>query len=106
MNDALRPRFGEQPLHAGAVGEIELVEGEAVAPLKLREPRLLQPHVVVGIEIVEPDHLVAAVEQRLGGVVSDEAGGAGDEDIACVLSLRMGRSARVSMPPGDTASRR
>ncbi len=33
--------LGEQPLHAGTVGEVELVEGEAVAPLKLGEPRLL-----------------------------------------------------------------
>ena len=35
MDDPLRPRLGKQPFHAGAVDEIELVEGEAVAALQL-----------------------------------------------------------------------
>ena len=38
-----------EPLHAGAVGEIQLVEGEALAPLKLGEAGLLQLYVVIGI---------------------------------------------------------
>ncbi len=59
--------------------KIQLVEGEALVPLKLGEPGLLQLYVVVGIEIVEPDDLIAAVEQRLSGMVTDEAGGAGDQ---------------------------
>ena len=79
MNDPLRPSFGEEPLHAGAVGEVQLVEGEALAPLKLVEPRLLQIYVVVGIEIVEADDLIATLEQRFSGMVTDETGGAGDE---------------------------
>ena len=53
VDNPLRLRLGEQPLHARAVGEIELVEGEAGRALELAEPRLLQLNVVVGIEIIE-----------------------------------------------------
>ena len=35
MDDPLRSRLGEQPLHARPVGEIELVEGKAGGALKL-----------------------------------------------------------------------
>ena len=49
--------------------------------LQDRETRELQAHVVVVVEVVEADDLVAAREQLLRGVEADEAGGAGDEDL-------------------------
>ena len=48
----------------------------------MRQPRFLQRHVVVVVEIVEADDLIAALEQQLRGVKADEAGGAGDEEIS------------------------
>ena len=90
MDHPLRSHLGEEPLHARPVGEIQLVEGKAGGALKLAEPRLLQLYVVIGIEVIEPDDLVASVEQRLGGMVTDEPGRAGDQDthrhIPCVWS--------------------
>ena len=88
-----------------AVGEIQLVEGEAGGALKLGQPRLLQLNVVVGIEIIEADDLIAAVEQRLSGMVTDEPGRAGDQDTHASHSLRLVQT-RVLMTPGNTASRR
>ena len=40
---------------------------------------LLEGGVVVGIEVIEPHHSLAALEQRLGDGGADEAGGAGEE---------------------------
>ena len=99
VNDPLRPRLGEQPLHTRAVGEVQLVEGEALAPLKLAEARLLQLNVIVGIEIIEADNLIAPVEQRLSGMVTDETGGAGDQHTHMSYSRALGPNARVLMTP-------
>ena len=70
---------GEQLRHAVAVGEIELDELEVSVALEDGEPRVLQRDVVVLVEIVEPDDLVAALEQQLRRVKADESGRAGDE---------------------------
>src|SRR6185312_4583436 len=62
-----------------ALGEIELMEGEAWQRLQLGEPRFLERHGVIGVEIVDADHMLAAAQQRCRGVHADEAGSAGDE---------------------------
>ena len=49
------------------------------AALEPFEPRLLEGRVVIIVEIVDADDLLAAVEQRHGDGRSDEAGDAGDE---------------------------
>ena len=67
--------------------------------LKLAEARLLQPNVIVGIEIIETDNLIAPGEQCLSGMVTDETGGAGDQNPHVSYSLRVGRNARVLMTP-------
>ena len=60
VDNSLRLHLGKQPLDARTVGEIELVEGEAVCALKLAETRLLQPNIIVGIEIIDTDDLIAS----------------------------------------------
>ena len=41
----------------------------------------LQPHVVMGVEVVDADHLVPLIDQPPGDVVADEAGRAGHQDL-------------------------
>jgi len=41
-----------------------------------RESRFFQRHVVIVVEVVEADDLIATREQELRGVKTDEAGGA------------------------------
>ena len=53
--------------------------------LELLQPRELQVDVVVVVEVVEPDHGVAAREQALRDVHADETGGAGDQDFHSML---------------------
>ena len=58
----------EQRLHAALVGEIHLHEAEFRLPLEDGEARALQVRVVVVVEVVEPDDLVAARQQLLRDV--------------------------------------
>ena len=44
------------------------------------QPRFLQRHVVIVVEVVDADHLVSPVEQAPGHRRTDEPGGAGDQD--------------------------
>ncbi len=48
--------------------------------LDLVHPVPFQLHVVVIVQVVEPDHGLAPVEERAADVISDESGGAGDEN--------------------------
>ena len=60
--------------------------GSADCGHELRQPVLLQLHAVVVVEVVQPDHLVAGGQEPAGEMEADEARGAGDEDIAHVLT--------------------
>ncbi len=55
-------------LHGAAIGDVEALEGEIPETLEQREARLLQPDVVIVVEVVDADDRVAALEQGLGGV--------------------------------------
>jgi hypothetical protein len=79
VDDPIEARLGKEPIHPGAVREIELGEAEALLRQEAIEPRLLELRVVVRIQVVEPDDLIAAVEQTMRSEAADEAGGAGDE---------------------------
>jgi hypothetical protein len=82
VDDRLRSLHAEEARHSRAVCQIEAMEAEARVARQLGEPCLLQPGIVVVVEVVETDHLVAARQEELADVESDEPGGAGDEDAA------------------------
>ena len=67
-------------LDGRAIGEVDRLVAITRAVGEARQPRLLQLHVVVVAEVVDADHLVAALEQAHGDMGADEAGGTGDED--------------------------
>src|SRR5204863_5452121 len=62
------------------IGEVELDELEVLASAEDLEPSVLQRDVVVLIEVVETDHLVAALEQYPRRMKTNESGGACNED--------------------------
>jgi hypothetical protein len=76
---------GEEGFHLAAVGEVDAGGGEAIVCLEAFESRLLEGRVVVVVEVVEADNVVAIGEESFGKVVADETGGAGDEDWFCFL---------------------
>ncbi len=72
-----------QRRHVLGLGDVRAHKLKAVASQEGRHARLLQRHVVIGVEIVDPDHRLAAIEEPLGHGPADEAGCAGDQDGRC-----------------------
>ncbi len=77
MEDARGPVHGVVEVHRA---EVALDHAEARLGERAGEVRLLHPPRVVVREAVDADHLVAAREQGVDEVRSDEAGAAGDHE--------------------------
>ena len=60
------------------------MNSEALIGLQDIEPRGFQGRIVVVIEIVETDDLIAPLEQQLCRVIADKTGGAGHEQLHSV----------------------
>ena len=85
------PRLRRQVQHAGGahprkqlgqgrpVGDVQPLKAEIRVRQQARQPRFLQRRVVVGVEVVDADHGVAARQQAGAGVHSDESGSASDK---------------------------
>ncbi len=80
MHDPVELFAQEYVAHDCTVGYVSLDEAKAIAAFDLGEPGLFEPHIVIGIEVIDADHLIAAREQSLCGVKADEASGAGQEN--------------------------
>jgi hypothetical protein len=55
-----RPGFGKDPLQRRRIFD---ACGQKRKFLRLREPGLLQAHIIVGVEVVQPDDLLFARQQ-------------------------------------------
>jgi hypothetical protein len=86
MNDALRPFAFEELSHTLPVGNVDLDGTESSARGKSREARLLQGNVIVAVEIVQPENVVAAREEPLRDMHSDESRCSRDEDFQMTVS--------------------
>ena len=79
------------------IGHVRCVKCEAWLAIQPRQPRLLQPHVVVGVQVVHAEHALAARQQRLGDMITDEARRSGQQD------RHSGRATRRSSSNSRTA---
>jgi hypothetical protein len=90
VNDALRPFARKEIRYPASVGDIELDEPESGVRREPREARLLQGNVVVVVEVIEAENVVAARKEPLRDVHPDESRCARDEDfqmtVPCVSS--------------------
>src|SRR5690606_2331820 len=84
VDRSLAYRITEQPLEPIAIADVELVKGEAVAPLQVAEPPVLQADVVCIVQVVNGDHAVTTREQLVGYARCNEACGAGQDVIGHV----------------------
>src|SRR5215468_10261390 len=80
VDDVGKAVLGEQCRHGVTVGDIGLLEAEAGNGLKLLNACLLEARIVIGVEVVEPDHPIAVRQQAAGHMHADEPGRAGDEN--------------------------
>ena len=74
-----RSLFKER-FHGPPVGEIGPDEAEVFVILQKGETRLLQGHVVVGVQVVETDNGVSPCEKAPGEMEADETRRAGYEN--------------------------
>ena len=100
MDDALGPLLGKDRLDHLTVGKVRLDEMESVAALEPPKTGLFERDIVIRAHIVEPDDLVAAVEQPGRSVETDEAGGAGNQNahVAVLYPSLLSQRARPQEP--------
>ncbi len=79
MHDALEFPGSEQLRHRLPIRQVGMDEPERLVRLEPGEAGLLERDVVVIIEIVESDDLIASIEEALCGGRANEPGGARDE---------------------------
>ena len=108
VDDHVGPFSREELRHCRAIGDAGPRVAESVVRRYAIEPRLLEGDVVVRIEVVHADDLVAAFEQSKRDGRSDEAGRTGDKnlhvtDCAC-FGARASRS--TATPATGTGCRR
>ena len=70
----------EQGGHPLTIGKVELDEMEIILSLQLRKAGFLERNIVIVVEIVEADYLIAALEQPFGEMKSDKTGRAGHQN--------------------------
>ena len=80
MHDIGKAMRSEQFRHRPAIGNIDLLELEIGECLELRDPGLLETRIVIGIEVIEADHVVSVRQQPPRNVHADKAGRSGDEN--------------------------
>jgi hypothetical protein len=84
VKHGIRLRFLNEIFHGMRNSDVDLVEPKA-AVLQLRKPIPLELHRIVGRQVVDADHLVAALEQAPRAMHADEAGDASDENFHCTI---------------------
>src|SRR6478609_528432 len=81
MRDGREPVLHEQRLDELTIANVAFDEGEAVGSARqlaeLLQIRALTRRIVIVVEVVEPDHAIAACQQRGCGVAADETGRTG-----------------------------
>ena len=80
MHHIGKPAHGEEARHTGTVGEIELHEFKAGKLGEFGQPCVLQLRIVIGVQVIESDHGLAARQQPARDVIADEARSARHQD--------------------------
>src|SRR5882757_6430722 len=91
IDDALRPVFFEHPFNLVAVGKIGLYEMKIVLSLQPRQTSELEIDVIIIVEVIEADDVIAAGKQGPCGLRADETRDARYQNLHCHQSPDEGR---------------
>src|SRR6267143_3391956 len=99
MHDCTEFAGGEKLAHRPALDDVELVKEEPGTRTQALEARLLEPDVVVVVQIVDAHNLVAAIEQLVRQRRTDESGSSRDKNlhflsVSNVVDTEASRAAR------------
>ena len=78
----------EKLAHRLALDDVELLKEEPGTPAQALEPRPLEPDVVVGVQIVDTNDFIAAIEQLVCQRRADESSRSRDKNPHFRLSSR------------------
>src|SRR5258707_7053711 len=81
MHDRAEFTGGEKLAHRLAFDDVELLKEKPVTPEQALQARLLEPDVVVTVQIVDAHNLVAAIEQLMRQRRADESGRPRNENL-------------------------
>ena len=79
VHDGIESLPGEHLRDRVRIGQVITDKGKSLSAGEMRKPRLFQTDVVIGIQIVEANYPIPAIQKSLGGVEADEACRAGNE---------------------------
>ena len=89
MNHLVEPTLTEQRLHARAIRHVQLLKREARPTREARQPRVLQRGIVIVVQIVDADDLVAPLQERDRNVGADEAGSTGQQNSSHDMQVKV-----------------
>jgi hypothetical protein len=75
MDDEIRLLPLKNRSHFRTISNVGVHKPKGAISAKQIQPAFLQTHIVVCVEVVQPDYIVTALQQTEGDVHSDEAGG-------------------------------
>jgi len=76
----------KQPCHRFPVCQVAPDKAEAVTTFQLFQTRLLQGHIIIVVQVVESDDLVAPLQQPAGQVKADKTCSAGNKYLSHTTS--------------------
>ena len=79
MHHAPNGMLFEERRYTRTIGQIQFDELKLGMRTQAGQPRFLETHVIVVIQIVQTEHGVTAIEQSPAHMRPDKSGGAGDE---------------------------
>src|SRR5262245_42702072 len=88
VNNARKPVLLKQACHAIAIGKVKFDEAKPVGFCELSSARFLQRGIIIGIHVIDADHIAAVAQKTARDVKADKSGGAGHEYGAISHRLR------------------
>ena len=83
VNDLIEALRTEQFRHRVPVGDVEMQERKARPAAKIDEARFLQFRIVIAVEVIDADDLVAALEKTQRCIKADKAGRTSYQKLHC-----------------------
>src|SRR5438128_11012754 len=84
----------DEAKHRVAIGNIKPGEPEAGIGVQPGKPSLLEGDIVIIVQIIDADDLLAAVQQRSANMETDKAGGTSEENRHLLSDDRVGVQCR------------
>ena len=87
--------FPEQGFHGGTVCYVLAYLSETGLAGEPCQTRFFEVHVVIVVNVVHADDFITAIQQSMGQMGADKAGGSGNEDFQDLFSMKNGARGRL-----------